>query len=850
MSDEANAPGRSTSRGSVRETLQRVLAQIQAQPARLGALLDETPEALIAFDAARNILHANARAAAVFGYQPGELHGRSTEALIPGRFRQPDAPPLRVTDDLVQVEMPGLMRDGQERTIEWCFGATRTGAAAAFVMTVRDRLELDRALDALRASEQKFQLLINSVRDCAIFMLDREGRVSSWNTGAARIKGWSTSEIIGQPYEIFFTPEDRSAGVPRSLLGDALRDGARQVTGWRMRKDGTRFWMQGSLTVLRGPDGAVEGFAKVTRDLTVQRHAEENERRLIAERAAREAAQAAEHRLRASQERMRRLQHMTAALSQAATPEDVATVVLREASNALEAIGGTVFLLSENGRELEALEHRSPGGQGLAFELRSLSLDLHLPHTDAVRRRTAFYFESFEDILRHYPAVGDKLKRGSFEASAVLPLVSRAAMVGVLGLRFAERRAFDATDRSLLATVADLCSQALDRAGLFRTERAARAAAETANRSKDEFLAMLGHELRNPLAPIRTAVQLMKLRGDTSSARERDVIERQVAHLGRLVDDLLDVSRVARGMISLSKQPLEAAEIIDKAVEMVTPLLTQRAQHLDVQVPRTGLRMNADPLRLAQVIANLLDNAAKYTMEGGHVWVTAAREGDLVVIKVRDDGSGITAELLPNVFDLFVQGAQSVARPEGGLGLGLALVKSFVGLHGGTVSAASEGRGRGSEFVVRMPALAAAEVPAAPHAPWDAPPSSSKRILVVDDNEDAGEMLAELLRSMGHEVQVAPDGPTALRHLRGFPAEVAILDLGLPVMDGFELARQVRAQHEAKPSEGRGKRPRLIAVTGYGRDRDVAESRAAGFDVHLVKPVDIGALVSALDPAP
>jgi len=847
VSVETKAADGSAPRSGVRETLHRVLGELRAEPARLVALLDATPEALIAFDAARKILHANARAAAVFGYQSAELRGRSTDLLIPARLRQPDAPPMRATDDLVQIELPGLTHDGQERTIEWCFGATRAGDAPTFVMTVRDRLELDHALDALRASEQKFQLLINSVSDCAIFMLDRQGRVSSWNTGAARIKGWSTAEIIGQPYEIFFTPEDRATGVPRSLLGDALRDGARQVTGWRMRKDGTRFWMQGSLTVLRGPDGAVEGFAKVTRDLTVQRHAEENERRLIAERAAREAAQAAENRLRASEERLRRLQRLTAALSQAATPENVAAVVLREASSAVNASGGTVFLLTGNGRELEALDHRSQGA-GLAPELQRLSLDVHIPHTDAVRRRSPFYFESFEDLVRLYPAVADKVQRGSFEASAVLPLVARDQLVGVLGLRFAERRTFEATDRSLLATVADVCSQALDRAGLFRNERAARAAAETASRSKDEFLAMLGHELRNPLAPIRTAVQLMKLRGDPSSARERDVIERQVAHLGRLVDDLLDVSRVARGLISLSKQPVEAADIIDKAVEMVTPLLTQRAQHLTVTVPRTGLRLNADPMRMAQVVANLLDNAAKYTTEGGRVWVNAAREGDSIVIRVRDDGGGITAELLPNVFDLFVQGAQSVARPEGGLGLGLALVKSFVGLHGGTVSAASEGPGRGSEFEVRLPALATAEMPAAPPVQVEAHAAPGKRILVVDDNEDAGEMLAELLRSMGHEVQVAHDGPTALRHLRGFPAEVAILDLGLPVMDGFELARQVRAQHEGK--QGPDKRPRLIAVTGYGRDRDIAESRAAGFDVHLVKPVDIGALVSALDPAP
>ena len=833
--EDGNAPG-----GDIRDTLHRILALIQTDPARLPALLDETPEALLAFSADRRIIHVNARAAKVFGYQPAELVGHSTDMLIPARLQQPDAPPMTATADLMRVELPGLMRDGCERTIDWCFGAAHWHGAPIFVMTVRDRLELDRALDALRISEEKFQLLINGVRDCAIFMLDQEGRVSSWNAGAARIKGWAATEILGQPYEIFFTAEDRATGVPRVLLGDALRDGSREVTGWRVRKDGSRFWAQGSLTVLRGPDGSVKGFAKMTRDLTERRHAEENERRLIAERAAREAAQQAEQRVRDSEERLRRLQHMTAALSQAATPEDVATVVLRETADALGAMGGTVYLVTDDGGALEALGHR---GQGLPPELRRLSLDVSFPHTDAARQRRPLFFETFQACVLSYPAVGNQIKGGLFEASVVVPLVARGALVGVLGVRFAEKRSFDAADHALVSTVAEICSQALDRARLFRGERAARDAAEAANRSKDEFLAMLGHELRNPLAPIRTAVQLMKLRGEASSARERDIIERQVSHLGRLVDDLLDVSRVARGLISLSRQPIEAGEIVDKAVEMVTPLLTQRAQHLTVTVPRTGLRMSADPLRLAQVIANLLDNSAKYTPEGGHVWLSAAREGGWVVIRVRDDGGGITPALLPLVLDLFVQGAQPVARPDGGLGLGLSLVKSFVALHGGAVSAASEGPGRGSEFVIRLPALATAEIPAAVPVEAAPPPQHGKRILVVDDNEDAGEMLAELLRTMGHEVQVALDGPTALRQLRAFPAEVAILDLGLPVMDGFELARQVRAQHE-------GARPRLIAVTGYGRDRDIAQSRSAGFDVHLVKPVDITALVTALEPTP
>ncbi|MDB4983555.1 MAG: histidine kinase, partial [Myxococcales bacterium] len=261
---------------------------------------------------------------------------------------------------------------------------------------------------------------------------------------------------------------------------------------------------------------------------------------------------------------------------------------------------------------------------------------------------------------------------------------------------------------------------------------------------------------------------------------------------------------------------------------------------LAVSVPGSGLLMNADPLRLAQVVSNLLGNAAKYTPPHGHIWLSATLEAGDVVIRVRDDGDGIGPDLLPHVFDLFVQGAQTVARSGGGLGLGLALVKSFVTAHGGTVRAASAGAGLGSEFIVRVPAISEADARAAA-PPVELPRAAhGKRILIVDDNDDARETLAEILRELGHSVEVAPDGPAALRQLLAFPAEVAILDIGLPVMDGFELAQRVSAQQTSA-------RPRLIALSGYGQERDIAQGRAAGFDAHLVKPVDLSALLSAID---
>ena len=363
----------------------------------------------------------------------------------------------------------------------------------------------------------------------------------------------------------------------------------------------------------------------------------------------------------------------------------------------------------------------------------------------------------------------------------------------------------------------------------------ARQAAEAANRAKDEFLAMLGHELRNPLAPILTALELLRLRGIESGERERTIIERQVRHLVRLVDDLLDVSRITRGKVRLSLEPIELNEVVTSAVELASPLFEQHQHTLETNVPRQGLGVMADPARLAQVIGNLLTNAAKYTPPGGQIRVAAWRSAEEVILSVRDTGIGIEADMLPSIFDLFTQDRQTMDRAQGGLGLGLALVRNFVQLHGGSVAAHSEGRGRGSEFLIRLPRIQVAKASPAPKAARGrlaAPFTPGLRVLIVDDNRDAAMMLAEALSVDGHVTSTAPDGPTALKTAVLFKPDVALLDVGLPVMDGFELARQFRALPELK-------RTRLVAVTGYGQLHDRRRSASVGFDVHLVKPVDV-----------
>jgi len=365
--------------------------------------------------------------------------------------------------------------------------------------------------------------------------------------------------------------------------------------------------------------------------------------------------------------------------------------------------------------------------------------------------------------------------------------------------------------------------------------------AEAANRAKDEFLAVLGHELRNPLSPIVTALELMRLRGGDAFLRERAIIERQVRHLIRLVSDLLDMSRVSQGKLALLKRPMETSDIVFRAIEMASPLVEQRGHRLTVKVPETGLLVEADETRLAQVICNILNNAAKYTPEGGRIAVTASRDGAHAVVSVTDSGIGLRPEVLSRIFDLFVQEERGLDRSRGGLGIGLSIARGLVELHGGTIDAKSDGEGKGSEFVIRLPLAGEAGAAAQDQDPAHATASGSgKRILVVDDNRDGAELLEEVFRALGHATRLAYDGPTALQMARDFQPHIAFLDIGLPEMDGYELARRVRALPGLAGI-------RLVAATGFGQETDRDRARAAGFDEHLVKPVEIDALRRLMD---
>ena len=350
---------------------------------------------------------------------------------------------------------------------------------------------------------------------------------------------------------------------------------------------------------------------------------------------------------------------------------------------------------------------------------------------------------------------------------------------------------------------------------------------------------MLGHELRNPLSPILTALHLIRLRGSDGISREVSVIERQAQHLVRLVDDLLDVSRVARGKLTLARESVELADVIAAAIETASPLIEEARHQLVTNVPKCGLRVDVDRVRMAQVFANLLNNAAKYTPPGGRIAISAGRIGAEVIVEVEDTGIGISAELLPRVFDLFVQERQTLARSQGGLGLGLTIASSLVGLHGGKVVAESAGLGQGSKLTVRLPALDAAAAVAV-DGKGSQPEVKPKelRVLVVDDNQDAAELLSEALQLLGYRTATAHDGPAALRVAAEFQPDTALLDIGLPVMDGYELAQRLRAQL--------GGELKLVAITGYGQDSDRARSQAAGCQDHFTKPVDLRKLAERL----
>jgi PAS domain S-box-containing protein len=436
------------------------------------------------------------------------------------------------------------------------------------------------------------------------------------------------------------------------------------------------------------------------------------------------------------------------------------------------------------------------------------------------------------------PEFRQGLAGAGHHAVLAVPLQVKGEVIGAISTAHAEIRTFSQAEIDLLQAFADQAALAMRNVQLFAREQTARAEAEAANRAKDQFLALLAHELRNPLAPIVTSAALLRRPGIPATAVEHaaGIVERQARSLARLLDDLLDVSRITRDRIELRWTVLSVADAVERALEATRPLLDERRHAVSVTLPPRPLHVEADPARLEQIIVNLLNNAAKYTPPGGRITVVVAEEGETVALRVSDTGIGIPADMLSRIFELFVQGDQSLAHTSGGLGIGLTLVHRLVKLHHGRVEARSDGPGRGSEFTVTLPLSRRPTAPAGPALdPVRCPPAS---VLLIEDNDDARQSLRALLEHEGHRVEEASDGVSGLERDVTLRPEIVLIDIGLPGLNGYEVARRIRTL--------RGAGPILVAITGYGQVDDQRRAHEAGFDAHLTKPVSRDQLAGLL----
>ncbi len=754
------------------------------------------------------------------GWQPQEAAGQPLGHVFPivnEETRLPSENP--VTKVLREGQVVGLAnhtllltRDGREIPIDDSAAPIRghEGAVAGVVLVFRDVTEVRKAAEA----RLHLAAIVES-SDEAIISKSLDGTILSWNKGAERLYGYPREEIIGKSLAQLIPP-DHPDELPEIM--EQIKRGERieHFETVRVRKDGSHFDVSMTVSPITNADGKIIGASKIARDITASRK--------------HEAA------LRFLAEASRLLAEL---LDVPSTLHKVAGLAVPHFANWC-----AVDLLQPDGSlQRVAVAHADPARVELAHDLhRRYPPDPTAPIGvwNVLRSGKpellpdipdALLVESVKDqeMLRLLRELGLKSYMG-------VPLTLRGKPFGVLTFVAAESgRRFGSDDLRVAEDLAHRASIAIENARLY-------AELKDADRQKNEWIAMLAHELRNPLAPIRNALHVMKMPGAKSEAVEhaRQVSERQVQHMVRLVDDLLDVSRIMRGKIELRKEVVDLASVVARGVETAQPKIDAQGQQLLLAVPSESLRLEGDPTRLAQVVSNLLHNAAKFSERSGRIWLTAERQGTEAVLRVRDEGAGIPADMLSRIFDLFTQGDRSVERSQGGLGIGLTVVRKLVELHGGSVTAHSEGLGKGSEFVVRLPGVLEGRRQQPTEARLgSAQASVARRILVVDDNVDAAESVAMILRLSGHEVRLAHNGPEALKMAEQYQPEALMLDIGLPGMNGYEVAKRLR-QHP------KFRQTLLIAVTGYGQEEDRRKSLDAGFNQHLVKPVDPATLQTLL----
>jgi PAS domain S-box-containing protein len=713
----------------------------------------------------------NAGAEHIKGYKAADVIGKhfsifyTPEALAVGW----PAEELRRALAVGRLEDEGwrVRSDGSRFWADVVISPVRDGSGEllGFSKVTRDLTERREHESRLRESERNLRLLVEGVQDYAIFRLDPNGVIVSWNLGAQRIKGYTAEEAIGRHFSMFYTPDAVASGWPQDELVRASADGRFEDEGWRVCKDGTRIWANVVITAIRDEQGDLLGFSKVTRDLTERRRHEE----LLRER----------------EENLRLL---------------------------VEGVKGhAMFLLDAAGR----IRTWNAGAQRM----------LGYPADEVLERPVGML----------YPA----------EEAAAGRAESELASATAGGFSQVEGWRQKADGTKFWADIAT--TVLLDAAGQTRgfvqivrdlTERRRVETLETEGRRIGEFIAMLSHELRNPLVPIRNAMGILQKFARTPEVSWCvELVGRQVAHMTRLVDDLLDVSRVTSGKIRLEAMPLELNTMVEMAIESARPTVQRHGHALTVRLAPHPIPVLGDTTRLTQVVVNLLTNAAKYTPRDGHIKVAVASTGKVATLQVSDNGIGMSESLLQHVFEPFVQGERTLDRAEGGLGIGLTLVKSIAELHGGAVTAGSAGAGKGTTVTVTLPiSNAGEEAPAALRA---VTVPTSRQVLLVDDNKDSAESLAMLLRLGGHEVQMAHDGHQALALAAATRPSIVLLDIGLPGMNGYEVARRLKQLPGMSAV-------RLVAITGYGQEKDRIASADAGFELHLTKPVDPDELIGLL----
>ncbi|WP_084168257.1 PAS domain-containing hybrid sensor histidine kinase/response regulator [Paraburkholderia acidipaludis] len=633
----------------------------------------------------------------------------------------------------------------------------------------RSSARKDASFAAAGHNDRRFEALVQPIEDYAIFLLDPHGNVATWNRGAQRIKGYEAHEIIGQHFSRFYAEEAKARRWPEHELEQAVLHGRFNDEGWRVRKDGSMFWANVVITALYEQDGSLAGFAKVTRDLTIERRQVEA--------------------LRQSEERFRLL------------VENVSDYA--------------IFMLD-------------PEGFVVSWNSGATNLKGYRPAEIVGQHFSVFY--PTEDVADGVPE--RELRRAASHGRSV----SEGWRVRKDGSMFWAYVTITAIHDSQ-GRLSGFAKVTRDMTESRRNEEL-----EHSSEQMKQFLALLAHELRNPLAPVRNAVAAMRLapHANPETRRAGDLIERQIAHLTRLVDDLLDVGRITSGRIELREAPLDLHEVIEHAVEAAQPFTGARQQQVAVQLPASPLRMIGDHTRLVQVLQNVLHNASKFSPDGSGIAIDVQAGARTVQIQVRDNGCGLRPGTFESIFGLFSQDRLMPGPSENGLGIGLMLCRSLVELHGGTISATSAGPGTGSTFTIRLPlertgAYVPGGQPPAPaqvtHDPHRLHESPALRVLIVDDNRDSADSLAMLLELKGHEVRVAYSAAHAREQVEDFAPDAALIDIAMPEIDGYAALQALRAHAPLA-------RTLFAAMTGFGQAADVELTRAAGFEMHLVKPVD------------